>query len=233
MDSSGNLVQLDHPTGDWAWWGVSQDVFFPVLGLGWLSSLARQIGTYRHSTRDRKLQLQWLMVGASLAMVGGLFSVIGSDSSSQTLRVAAGIGTACFVGLPVSIGIAILKYRLYDIDRLISRSLSYATVSGLLIGVYFGIVVLSTDVLSFSSPVAVAASTLTAAALFNPVRRAVQRQVDRRFNRTGYDAEATIAEFVARLRESVTIDAVRSDLLDVVGSAVEPANASIWMKPQR
>src|ERR1019366_8486120 len=82
--------------------------------------------------------------------------------------------------LPLSIGVAILKYRLYDIDRLISRTLSYAVVTGLLVGVYVGIVVLTTDVLSFSSPIAVAASTLAAAALFSPVRTRVQRLVDRR-----------------------------------------------------
>jgi hypothetical protein len=103
------------------------------------------------------------------------------------------------IALPVSIGIGILKYRLYDIDRIISRTLAYALVTGLLVGVYTGLVLLATQVLRFSSPVAVAASTLAAAALFNPVRRRVQRAVDRRFNRTRYDADAAVETFAARL----------------------------------
>ena len=101
--------------------------------------------------------------------------------------------------LPVSIGVGILKYRLYDIDRIISRTLAYALVTGLLVGVYAGLVLLATEVLRFTSPVAVAASTLAAAALFNPVRRRVQRMVDRRFNRARYDADAAVAAFATRL----------------------------------
>ena len=97
-----------------------------------------------------------------------------------------------FAALPIGLGVGILKYRLYDIDRLISRTLSYAIVTGLVVGVYAGVVTLVTRVLGFSSPVAVAASTLAAVALFNPLRVRVQRVVDRRFNRARYDAEATL-----------------------------------------
>jgi small basic protein len=124
-----------------------------------------------------------------------------------------------------------MKYRLYEIDRIISRTLAYAIVTGLLVGVYVGLVLLATEVLRFSSPVAVAASTLAAAALFNPLRRRVQRIVDRRFNRAHYDAEATVAAFTARLRDAVEIDAIRADLLDAVTRAVEPTHASVWIKP--
>ena len=104
-------------------------------------------------------------------------------------------GSIAFVGvaaLPISIGVGILKYRLYEIDRLISRTLSYAIVTGTLVVVFLGLVVLTTRVLPFSSPVGVAASTLAAAALFNPLRRRVQRTVDRRFNRARYDADAIV-----------------------------------------
>src|SRR5439155_16286335 len=100
------------------------------------------------------------------------------------------------VGLvPVAIGIAILRYRLYDIDLVISRTLAYAIVTGLLAGIYAGLVLLATQVLRFSSPVAIAAATLAAAALFSPMRRRVQRIVDRRVNRARYDAETTVAGF--------------------------------------
>ena len=116
------------------------------------------------------------------------------------LNTLAWMGVAA---LPVSIGVAILKYRLYDIDRIISRTLAYAIVTGLLVGVYTGLVLLATQVLKFHSAVAVAAATLVAAALFNPVRRRVQHAVDRRFNRARYDAEQMVAAFAARLQDAV------------------------------
>ena len=102
--------------------------------------------------------------------------------------------------LPVCITLAILKYRLYDIDRLISHTLSYTLVTGILVGVYAGVVSFATRVLPFRTPVAVAASTLAVAALFNPLRRRVQHVIDRRFNRARYDADRTVAAFAARLR---------------------------------
>ena len=137
-----------------------------------------------------------------------------------------GLGAAA---LPASMAEAILKYRLYDIDRIISRTLSYAIVTGLLIGVYTGLVLLATQVLRFHSTVAVAAATLAAAALFNPLRQRVQRVVDRRFNRARYDADQTVAAFAARLKDAVDLDAVRADLAGVVHQALEPAHVSLWM----
>jgi hypothetical protein len=136
----------------------------------------------------------------------------------------------CLAALPVSIGIGILKYHLYDIDRVISRTLAYAIVTGLLIGVYSGVVLLATRVLPLSSPVAVAASTLVAAALFSPLRSRVQRAVDRRFNRARYDADKTVAAFAARLQDAVDLDAVRDDLASVVRTALEPAQMSVWIR---
>ena len=125
--------------------------------------------------------------------------------------------------------VAILKYRLYDIDRIISRTLSYAIVTGLLVGVYAGLVLLTTQVLTIKSPVAVAGSTLVAAALFNPLRQRVQRAVDRRFNRARYDADQTVTAFAARLQDAVDLDAVRDDLAGVVQQALEPAHVSVWV----
>jgi len=125
--------------------------------------------------------------------------------------------------------VAILKYRLYDIDRIISRTLSYAIVTGLLIGVYTGLVLLAIQVFRFRTPVAVAAATLAAAALFNPLRQRVQRAVDRRFNRARYDADKTVAAFAARLKDAVDLAAVQADLAGVVHQALEPAHVTVWM----
>jgi hypothetical protein len=125
--------------------------------------------------------------------------------------------------------VGILKYRLYDIDRIISRTLAYTIVTGLLLGVYAGLVLLATRVLSFRTPVAVAASTLAAVALFSPVRGRVQRAVDRRFNRARYDADRTIAAFAARLKDAVDLDSVETDLAGVVHQALEPAHLWVWI----
>jgi hypothetical protein len=134
-----------------------------------------------------------------------------------------------FAVLAVCVGIAILRYRLYDIDRIISRTLAYAIVTGLLAGLYAGLVLLATQVLRLHSTVAVAAATLVAAAMFNPLRRRVQRVVDRRFNRARYDADLIVAAFAARLKDTVALDSLRDDLAAVVDSALEPAHISVWM----
>jgi hypothetical protein len=153
-----------------------------------------------------------------------------SGSPSQVLHLVGSLGIVAVLALPVSMGVAILKYRLYDIDRLISRTLAYAIVTGLLIGVYAGVVALA-GAASFSSPVEVAAATLTAAALFNPLRRRVQKVVDRRFNRARYDADHTVAAFAAR-QDTIDLDSVRDDLAGVVHRALEPAHVSLWISPR-
>jgi hypothetical protein len=231
VDSGGNALQNSHPHGDWAWWGYVEDVFFPLLGASWLAWFVWQIPRYRRSTGERRVQLKWLLSGAASFVVSGLFAVIvsGGKSGGAWLLVVAVV----FIGVvmfPISIGVGILKYRLYEIDRLISRTLSYAILTGLLVGVFVGIVALATQVLPFSSPVAVAASTLAAAALFNPLRRRVQRLVDRRFNRARYDAEAIVGAFTLRLRDAVDLDTVRDELLLTVNGAVQPAHVSLWLR---
>jgi hypothetical protein len=130
----------------------------------------------------------------------------------------------------VSIGIGVTKFHLYDIDRLISRTLSYVALTGLVVGVYAGVVTLVTKVVGFSSPVGVAASTLIAAALFNPLRKRLQRGVDRRFNRARYDAEQTVSSFAGRVREAVDPASVSDDLMDVVHAAFEPTAAGLWIR---
>jgi hypothetical protein len=135
------------------------------------------------------------------------------------------------MALPLSIGVGILRYRLYDIDRLISRTLSYALLTGLLVGVFAGLVLLTTRVLPFSSPVGVAASTLAAAGLFNPLRTRLQRLVERRFNRARYDAEATVAAFGARLRDAIDVDTVLDELAAAAGRSLQPAHITVWTRP--
>ena len=132
------------------------------------------------------------------------------------------------VGIPVACVVAVLKYRLYEIDRLISRTVSYAIVTGLLVGVYAGLVLLTTRAFPLHTPVAVAGSTLVAAALFSPLRRRVQKLVDRRFNRTRHDAELMVAEFAARLQDATDLEAVRADLAGTVNRALEPVHLSLW-----
>jgi uncharacterized membrane-anchored protein YitT (DUF2179 family) len=228
VDSGGSLTNTgSSPGGNTV--GVLLACFYLGLCLAWV---LRLVLGYRRSTGDYRQQLKWLACGGGLAVLG-LVLVTALNASSYTfLRVTGYVGLfVSLIALPLSIGIGILRYRMYEIDRLISRTLSYLIITGLLAGVFIGMVVLATDVLPFSSPVAVAASTLAAAALFNPLRLRVQHQVDRRFNRSRYDAEAVVAAFALRLREVVDLDTVRSDLLEAVGGAVQPGHASLWLRP--
>jgi len=184
-----------------------------------LSFVAHQVLSWQQASGERRQQLKWLASGAAIAV----FSIL------LTALLGTPIPLFGLAALPVGIGVGILKYRLYDIDRIISRTLAYAIVTGLLVGVYAGLVLLVTHVLTVKTPVAVAAATLAAAALFNPVRRRVQRMVDRRFNRSRYDADLTVAAFAGRLKDAVDLDAMQADLAIVVQKALEPAHLSVWM----
>ena len=228
VDSTGGLTAVDNPTG---WFAVVQHGCLLVLLVLSVSFIGRQVLSWRRSSGERRQQLKWLASGATVSIAGLVLAVVFATSSNSIATVGQWIGTFGWFGLaalPVSIGVAILRYRLYEIDRIISRTLAYALVTGLLIGVYAGVVLLATDVLSLSSPVAVAASTLAAAALFSPLRRRVQRIVDRRFNRTRYNADRTVAAFAARLKDAVDVTAVRDDLAGVVQQTLEPAHVSVW-----
>jgi hypothetical protein len=229
VDSGGNLLLLDNPTGFAAWWGVVNDLFFPLLALGWLVSVVAQALSYRRACGERRQQLKWLLTGSVLA--GGSLAVAVGTPFGHSLfgRILAGVTVAGILAIPVCLGVAILKYRLYDIDRIISRTLAYAIVTGLLVGVYAGLVLLATQVLRLHSTVAVAAATLAAAALFAPARRRVQHAVDRRFNRARYDADRTVAAFAGRLKDAVDLDVVRDDLTGVIHTALEPAHITLWI----
>ena len=223
VDSGGNLLLLDNSASSPAWWVELSSVFFVLAVAGWLVSLAAQVLSYRRSTGERRQQLKWLMCGSALVLISILVGFTGLAGT------VGGVFVLGFLALPLSIGVAVLRYGLFEIDRIISRTLAYTIVTGLLVGVYAGIVLLSTDVLSLTSSAAVAASTLAAAALFNPLRRRVQRIVDRRFNRARYDGEQTVAAFAVRLKDAVDLDSVRDDLASVVQKVLEPAHVSVWI----
>ena len=231
VDSGGNLLALNNSASSPGWWNVLQDVLFVALALSLLLSLAGQVASYRRSSGERRQQLKWL-VGGFAAALAGLVLGITLGKATGFWSVVGHVAILAILAVPVSMGVAILKYRLYDIDRVLSRTLAYAVVTGLLIGVYAGLVLLAQQVLRLNSPVAVAASTLAAAALFNPVRRRVQHAVDRRFNRARYDADEMVVAFAARLQDAVDLDAVRADLAGVVQAALEPAHLTVWTAPR-
>jgi hypothetical protein len=214
-----------------AWWPSWVSTLLAIvvllaLGPAWLLAIGRQVLVWRRSSGDRRQQLKWLAFGG---IVFGV-AVVPSLASSSILWEVATIG---FAALPLSIGLGIMRYRLYDIDRIISRTLAYTLVTGLLIGLYAGLVLLATQVLRLSSPVSVAAATLLAAAAFNPLRRRVQARVDRRFNRARYDAEAAAWAFAARLAGAVDLDGIRADLARTVHSTLQPAHLSVWVPEER
>jgi hypothetical protein len=223
VDGAGQLVKQPNPPVVVA----VAIVLIAALPLFWVSFVARQVLSWRQASGERRQQLKWLMSGAAITILG-LAGIFGFSSRPSLLILEIASFFASFA-LPAAITVGILKYRLYEIDRIISRTLAYAIVTGLLVGVYAGLVLLATRVLSFHAPVAVAASTLTAAALFSPLRRRVQRAVDRRFNRARYDADTTVAAFAARLQDAVELDAVCGDLARAVHQALEPASVSVWI----
>jgi len=226
VDGHGQLVRNPGPNA------VPLIVFIILFGavpVFWVLFVARQVLSWRRASGERRAQLKWLMAGSAVTIIGLAGGAV-LGTSSLLLNV---LDTICLVvgifSLPVCISFAILKYHLYDIDRLISRTLSYTLVTGILVGVYAGVVTFATRVLPFRSTVGVAASTLAVAALFNPLRRRVQRVVDRRFNRARYDADRIVAAFAARLKDEVDLDSIRDDLAGAVHQALEPAHVSVWI----
>ena len=227
LDAYDGLVAIDSPAG---WFAVTQAVF-GLVGLPFIVwCVVRQVVAWRRASGERRQQLKWLASGVTVAVVGLVIGLLVPGGAPPVEQAAANVIAFGIMALPVSIGVAILKYRLYEIDRIISRTLAYAIVTGLLVGLYVGLVLLATQVLMLRSPVAVAVATLATAALFNPVRRRVQRIVDRRFNRARYDAERTIDAFAAGLRGAVDLDSVRDGLVGVVHRALEPAHVSVWVR---
>jgi hypothetical protein len=230
IDASGNLYPISPA------WTIAANLTAVAAAASLLAWLAVQVPRYRRSSDERREQLKWLYSGATVlicAFVGGLVgpSVAGEafGSDGPLVNDAIELGVSVFV---VCIGVAVLKYRLYAIDRIVSRVISYAVITAVLAGVFAGLVVLATQVLPVKTPVAVAAATLAAAAMFTPLRRRVQHAVDRRFNRARYDAQVIVAAFTARLRHSADFDTVQGELVSAVQQAFQPAHISLWSVPR-
>ena len=226
------VVVLVHATRFWAdpfspggravTMGVERALFV-VLPAALVVGVAAVVVRFARSAGEERLQLKWFAAAA-------VFVVATLSTSMVTSSVAVNVlSNLAFLCLWVAIAIAVLKYRLYEIDRIISRTLAYAIVTGLLVGVYAGLVLLATQVLEIRSPIAVAGSTLAAVALFSPLRGRVQRVVERRFNRTRYDADQIVAAFAVHLKDAVDLDSVRDDLAGAVSRALEPAHVSVWV----
>jgi hypothetical protein len=219
---------------DAGWYAGSHTAVLILVPAALLAGGAAVPVRFARSAGEERQRLKWFVTAALLVVAAiiplaivpqvGLSPAVASAAVSA-LKVVFCLALVC---LYAAIAVAVLKYRLYDIDRVISRTLAYAIVSGVLAGVYTGLVLLATQVLRVHTPVAVAAATLAAAALFNPVRHRVQRRVDQRFNRARYDADQTVAAFAARLKDAVDLDTVRGDLARVVQTALEPAHISVW-----
>lgn len=181
---------------------------------------------WRRSTGIERLQMRWLVPTGVLLFLASLVNgLLANGSALGEVALLAGL-----FSLPAAIAVAILRYRLYEIDRIISRVISYALITGVLAAVYAAIVVLPSTVLELDSNLLVAAATLAAAAAFVPVRRRVQTAVDRRFNRSWYDAGRVVEQFKAATREQMDLDGLNDDLRRAVALTVQPAVTTIWIR---
>jgi len=205
-----------------------------ILVIAALVSLGVRV---RHARGTERQQLRWFAASIAVLMsavvTGLVISYLVPDSRDELAWIPAMVA---FPSVPVAIGIAVLRYRLYEIDRIISRTISYGVLSATLVAVYAALILIlqgPLDAITDGDTVAVAASTLVAAALFQPVRRRTQAAVDHRFNRARYDAERTVAAFSARLREEVDIATVTTDLHRTVQRAVNPSSLSLWIREAR
>jgi hypothetical protein len=200
-----------------------------ITGLALLVAAASLVVRFRHARGVERQQLRWVAFAAALAGAAVLGVLTGMATRTPTVYVWA---TGLYVAvLPLAVGAAILRYRLYDLDRIISRALAYGLLTVLLGLGYAGVVLGLGELLGRSSSLAVAGATLAVAAVFQPARRRIQQTVDRRFNRRRYDAARTIAAFSARLRQQIDLDALTVELLATVDQAMQPTQASLWLRP--
>ena len=201
--------------------GIGHFLVFSAL----IASVISLVVRYRRAEKVQRLQLKWFGFGAALVAASILVApLVGGLAWMEIFAVTA---------MPVVIGIAILRWHLYDIDRIVSRTLAYALLTLLLVGIYLLAVSTMTTVTASrtgDSPVGVAAATLLAAAAFQPARRRIQSTVDRRFNRARYDARRTVEGFATSLRQEVDIDDVQVHLLATVDQVLHPATVTVWLR---
>ncbi|HYY78641.1 MAG TPA: hypothetical protein VFD04_05570, partial [Actinomycetes bacterium] len=194
-----------------------------------LAAAGSLVVRFRRSSGTERQQLRWVALAAAMAALAAL--TVPVDLGTGSLVVFEWAVGLCATVLPLAIGAAILRYRLYDLDRIISRTVSYGLLTVLLGGVYAGVVLGLGQLVGRDRSLVVAAATLTLAAAFQPARRRVQELVDRRFDRRRYDAARTIESFSARLRQQVDLDALTAELLAVVDQTMQPVQVSLWLRP--
>ena len=226
------------------WVSDALPVVLALLPLCILASAASLVLRYRRAGTEVREQIKWVAfaalfvgvqfvidIGASLLLV----PMTASGRDPAWLALLDQVGFIMFAGVPLAVGIAVLKYRLYDIDVIINRALVYGSLTATLVALYFGgIVVLQRLFVALTgqqSTLAVVASTLAIAALFNPLRRRIQGFVDRRFYRRKYDASKTLEAFSAKLRDATDLESLSGDLKAVVGETMQPAHVSLWLRP--
>lgn len=209
---------------------------FPLVLLAALLAVVSVIGRWRRARDVERQQIKWLLYPALLVGLGlvaqvPLMALIGSTPAATDASNAIITGT--FAGLPVGIGIAVLRYRLYDIDRIISRTVAYAVVTAILGAVFAATVLVLQELLApvtSGTPIAVAVSTLLVASLFQPLRHRIQAVVDRRFNRSRYDAEREVGRFAAQIRDEVEVERVTEALAATLQRTMQPTTAALWLR---
>jgi hypothetical protein len=225
--SIANPFALSGPAGTVA--AVLFDVGLALHAASAVAALVSLVLRFRTSRGVERQQLRWVAAGGAAAVAGLLPAIlVGLGIAPRVNDLVVYPAVLC---VPVAVAVAVLRYRLWDLDRLVSRTVTYALVTGLLVLPYLLVVPAVGWLAAGTGSLGVAAATLAAAALFQPLRRRVQALVDRRFNRRRYDAARTLEAFTARLRDQVELDVLRAELLAVVDQTVQPTRASLWLRP--
>jgi hypothetical protein len=210
-------------------------VFIPLIPISIIMSAISLVRRFRRATGTVRLQLKWLTAAAAITAVLYALAVAvpgswGATKEPAWVSVIQTLGVLSFFLIPIAIGFAMRRYRLYDIDLVINKTLGYGLLTAILAGVYEGLAEGLGSVVGKDNSIVIAGSTLVVAALFRPVRGRVQALIDRRFYRRKYDAQRTLESFTARLREEVDLDELHSHLLAVVDETVRPASMSLWLR---
>jgi hypothetical protein len=233
-------LRIDTPVGGSA--EALLGVGVNLVGLSLLASVISLGLRFRRATDVERQQLKWLLYAGGLTFVvtataspAAPFDLSSTDLPTFVSTLLSILAYLALMSIPVAVGIAILKYRLYDIDIVINRTLVYGVLTATLVGVYLGGVVSLQAVFRAltgqESQLAIVASTLAIAALFGPVRRRIQSFIDRRFYRRKYDAARTLENFSAKLRDETDLDALTRELTSVVRETMQPEHVTLWMRP--
>jgi len=231
------------------WVAVAAYATLPLLPLCMLASALSLVMRYRRSRGDVRQQIKWIAFAASLVALTYLIAIVASFIHPSEIWFAAGLplwldlieyaALLSITSVPIAIGFAVLKYRLYDIDVIINRTLVYGSLTGALALVYFGGVTVTQALFRNITgheqlpQLVVVVSTLLIAALFNPLRRRIQSFIDRRFYRAKYDARKILEAFSVRLRDETDLEALNEDLVEVVRETMQPAHVSLWLRPEK